>query len=775
MQNHYIRRVIKGSIVKKQKNRYTLAIVLLGGSLFYQNAYALSEGLAVIGQLQYNHGGELITSTVTGRADEQGYYNKARVYATYGDGIDTNCLYYDSIGEPTGSRTLKTGIPYDNCPSSLTTTSSNVLPQYNVGMLYDENTGELTSLSDHTGVTKYSYYVSGKIKSVTYPDGKVISYSYDQQHALSEITDVEGNQTVYNKNDKGQLDDVYYRYDGKTYTVGYAYDDFGHIKTITMPNTTTITFYYDQYDRITEIKYTLKNDAIVDINNTYDSQDNYLKTRVIKTPFGDSNEGFTYNNMGELSNYTCSQEGGSSNLCPRDQKGNIIQSEVYHFDKFNNIIQVDETFIASKGGEKGVNTTKYSYDPTNPTRLLSYTNTNSAYPNSKVISYNALGDITIDDQGRTYTYDPFGRMLTANDAKGSELASYSYNGAGLLTGETELVGLDKIQNGQNTHSFYYANNKLINESSSSNGMTSYLLAPNKLAQFTKKGAQYFVFNQTNSIIGITDSNGTLQQQYVYSPYGIRTPIQSSEVASTIGFDGQRTDAATGYQFLGNGYRAYNPILRRFMQPDSASPFAGGGINSYEFGSNNPMLFTDPSGHFSTGAFIGNLVAALIGLGAAIAAPFTGGSSAAVAVGVISGLLGAASGISGSVAAADGDKKAKLTSNVLMGVSGVLDIASAAATGGAKIVSKLATSGSYDLGKGVYKGASDVGEDIAKSESACFTKGTPVLVLKEMKSKQPNNATGKTNVKGKIKKKKRKYRKSEESIDQIQLGQLVVVN
>ena len=64
---------------------------------------------------------------------------------------------------------------------------------------------------------------------------------------------------------------------------------------------------------------------------------------------------------------------------------------------------------------------------------------------------------------------------------------------------------------------------------------------------------------------------------------------------SIGFNGQRSDSATHYQFLGNGYRAYNPMIKRFMAYDSMSPFEKGGVNGYVYGANNPVMYSDPSG------------------------------------------------------------------------------------------------------------------------------------------------------------------------------------
>lgn len=77
---------------------------------------------------------------------------------------------------------------------------------------------------------------------------------------------------------------------------------------------------------------------------------------------------------------------------------------------------------------------------------------------------------------------------------------------------------------------------------------------------------------------------------------ITTASFSSIPLQKFGFDNQLTSQQTGWQFLGKGYRAYNPTLHRFMAQDSKSPFAKGGINGYIFSNNNPIMKYDPSGH-----------------------------------------------------------------------------------------------------------------------------------------------------------------------------------
>ncbi|NUT75464.1 RHS repeat-associated core domain-containing protein [Pseudomonas sp. C1C7] len=84
------------------------------------------------------------------------------------------------------------------------------------------------------------------------------------------------------------------------------------------------------------------------------------------------------------------------------------------------------------------------------------------------------------------------------------------------------------------------------------------------------------------------------QRMVYSPYGHRFPV-SGEI-SLLGFNGERRDSVTGYYLLGKGYRAFNPVLKRFNSPDDMSPFGKGGLNGYNYCEGDPVNCLDPSGH-----------------------------------------------------------------------------------------------------------------------------------------------------------------------------------
>lgn len=86
----------------------------------------------------------------------------------------------------------------------------------------------------------------------------------------------------------------------------------------------------------------------------------------------------------------------------------------------------------------------------------------------------------------------------------------------------------------------------------------------------------------------------MPSQQVYSPYGVSKP---STVESSLGFTGALYDAASRTYSLGNGHRVYSPLLMRFYQPDSFSPFHDGGLNCYVYCQDDPVNFTDPTGRF----------------------------------------------------------------------------------------------------------------------------------------------------------------------------------
>lgn len=99
-------------------------------------------------------------------------------------------------------------------------------------------------------------------------------------------------------------------------------------------------------------------------------------------------------------------------------------------------------------------------------------------------------------------------------------------------------------------------------------------------------------DQQRSVIQAIDrrSSGSI----AYTPYGYH--CKKSTSMCRLGFNGELPEASTGDYLLGNGYRAFNPVLMRFNSPDKLSPFGKGGVNTYAYCLGDPINRSDPTGN-----------------------------------------------------------------------------------------------------------------------------------------------------------------------------------
>ena len=115
--------------------------------------------------------------------------------------------------------------------------------------------------------------------------------------------------------------------------------------------------------------------------------------------------------------------------------------------------------------------------------------------------------------------------------------------------------------------------------------------------------KHAVSNPSRTLLLATDNKNSVLAEIAggkpnsiaYSAYG--QPSAQQEVATGLGFNGELREARIGWYLLGNGYRAYNPVLMRFHSPDSWSPFGKGGLNAYMYCGGEPV-----NGFGSDGAF-----------------------------------------------------------------------------------------------------------------------------------------------------------------------------
>jgi RHS repeat-associated protein len=217
-------------------------------------------------------------------------------------------------------------------------------------------------------------------------------------------------------------------------------------------------------------------------------------------------------------------------------------------------------------------------------QLTRVTNSHADYPNIE-LEYDANGNLIKDEEGRSLSYDLLSRLVEVSGPDSGASRFYAYDGGDQLSAS-----------GSDTHreQQFYRDGKPVNSVSPTQSRT-YLSADGVTLAERQEGAS------PKSLILAGDGSGSVLREVedgevteiAYSAYGYRDAAQV--VASHPGYNGEVRDE-TGWYLLGNGYRAFNPLLMRFHSPDSWSPFGDGGVNAYAYCDGDPINFTDPTGH-----------------------------------------------------------------------------------------------------------------------------------------------------------------------------------
>ncbi|MBF4556067.1 RHS repeat-associated core domain-containing protein [Pseudomonas sp. p50] len=156
--------------------------------------------------------------------------------------------------------------------------------------------------------------------------------------------------------------------------------------------------------------------------------------------------------------------------------------------------------------------------------------------------------------------------------------------------------VDCTLSGQENLRRFYQNNRLATEINDTLKRSIMQHEDQLLAQQQRKThsveTSLMATDQQRSVLNVLDTSAT--RSIAYTPYGHR-PLASG-LLSLLGFNGERPDPVTGHYLLGNGHRAFNPVLMRFNSPDSWSPFGKGGLNAYAYCVGDPVNRRDPRGH-----------------------------------------------------------------------------------------------------------------------------------------------------------------------------------
>ena len=108
-------------------------------------------------------------------------------------------------------------------------------------------------------------------------------------------------------------------------------------------------------------------------------------------------------------------------------------------------------------------------------------------------------------------------------------------------------------------------------------------------------SSYYLYDGRNSVTGILTENANLTNSYQYDPYGNLTSGTADGV-NYYGYNGESTNVKTGLQYLRARY--YNAETGTFTTEDSDLGTTENPLtrNRYDYTTNNPLNYSDPTGH-----------------------------------------------------------------------------------------------------------------------------------------------------------------------------------
>jgi RHS repeat-associated protein len=223
---------------------------------------------------------------------------------------------------------------------------------------------------------------------------------------------------------------------------------------------------------------------------------------------------------------------------------------------------------------------------------------------SGTLSYDNNGNVTLDDQGHTLVYDAWNRLVEVKNG-GTTLMTYRYDGAGRRitdddgTTATQLFHSSQWQvleertgsgNGtarrQYVWSAVYVDAMVVRDrDTDANGSLDERLNVMQDANF--------------NVTAITNTSGTVQERFVYDPYGKFQVFDASWTAASdirswnYLHQGLAYDAVIGWYM--NRNRIYSSTMMRFGQQEPTGAEYVDGGNNYLAYKAAPLTGVDPEG------------------------------------------------------------------------------------------------------------------------------------------------------------------------------------
>ena len=424
---------------------------------------------ATIQKLEYNKNSKQIKSVdALGNTTQYIYDKNDRLIATIDPEGHTTGQSYDDAGNTTAKtdgRSITTTYKYDqyNRLTQVINAKSEV-----TGYTYDLNGNKLNQTDGNGNTTTYEYNAANKVTrkidqggrlgvqgKYTYLDPKTEKYTYNTDGSIRDMTDRNGQQTLYTYDIHGRLiskaigsNVISYTYDNNgnqltvtdsTGTITRTYDEQNRVLTKSVPGFETTTFTYDKSEG-----NGLYSETTEDFKNNLTERIFDKAGRLYKVTADGKTTTYEYNENGSRKSvkyddgakeeYTYFKDGLNKTLVNKKADGSIIDSYSYTYDRAHN--------QTSKTDSKGV--TNYEYDSLN--RLEK-----TVEPNGRTTSYtfdkagNRLTETVMSGATSvttTYTYNEQNRLVSTVKQSGSQTATDKYmydNNGNTISKTTETV------------------------------------------------------------------------------------------------------------------------------------------------------------------------------------------------------------------------------------------------------------------------------------------------------------------------------------------------
>lgn len=363
-------------------------------------------------------------------------------YTYYTCTTGSGCGELETVSDALGHVTTYNTYDGDGRPLTITDPNGTVTT-----LAYDAR-GRLTSRITGGQAAAFSYYPTGLLQQVTFPDGSDLLYTYDAAHRLTQVSDGLGNKIVYTLDAMGNrtaentydpsgalhrthtrvintMDEVYQEVNAagtSAVTTTFGYDGDANPTSIAAPLSRNTAESFDALNRISSIT----NPASGISSFGYDAEDDLTS---VKDPRGLTTS-YDYDGFGDLTSQLSPDTGSTTNTY--DAAGNLATSTdargaiaTYSYDTVNRVASI--AYSLSRTTDQ---TLSFTYDQ--GTDGIGHLTGASDANHSMTFGYDALGEMTgmsqtVGGVTRAISYGYTNGDLTSVTTPSGQTVTYGYN------------------------------------------------------------------------------------------------------------------------------------------------------------------------------------------------------------------------------------------------------------------------------------------------------------------------------------------------------------